>query len=1147
MTLDEGNAFLAVRRCVPDALVETHANLLHGKLPNGLRYFVLPHRYPPGRFQAYLGVNVGSRQEQQHEQGIAHFLEHCVFLGTDKFPTADSLRKELAELGMSFGGDTNAFTDFHETVYTLNAPTRTQIDEDDANKKTSEHVKSKDGEVSNVYRVLDILHELAFRASLVQEVLDLEKGAVLSEAQMRNTVEYRVEKRFYEQVHEENILPQRFPIGLPELIERFDAETVRSFYSRWYRPSNMILYIVGDVDSTLTQYHIESLFGGESDQPVPSVEPLHHRYLQSPSESLVLFQHPLLHVVSISFNLKDVLVPTRTRQDVFEILVDSTIDLVLSSRIDAIRQSMADPPFLSVDWSFANSVREGCSFHSVAVSVKPRAWQHGTILALREVHRLFEFGVPPGELRVGLATVLKSAKDEAEQVESTHAEDIIEAMMEDVNLGSVIDSPVIQFAEFQRLAPLVTEDVVNARCRMLFDFVRTPLDSLQGPASLFVCAPTATTPTANLPGQTTTLCSDATGGHDFPFISKPALPLFRQIHQLHSEGMDRDMCAVADEEALVISNDELIRVLKEATVDVTPPVDIFLPDSVVTAEELGQLLSATRPCFVPIDSRIEFPLKQVMPEPVVTENGPRLTDISTGIVCLKLSNGIRINYKKTSCEPNQCEIYLCARGGQALESADTQGCTDIGLRTMLTGGAGGLSVLTLSKLCLLWGASIHSGVESDHIWVQLGVSVSDGGLHRAFQLLHVYLRRPHWDESAFERVRHDAMLDKQHYATNLERKTYDSLLLNATNGDARFVEPTLSSFQHMTLQTARATVERLLVSGNMELSVVGDIDPPELEQVLLKYVGTLPNTGPLHVPAGMIETDSFRFPIHQTSTHTAQYIEDDAERAVIYLLLPFCNRFGQFSNTEERCIVQSTKRQRLGSDATRRSVNHKPPVHPLHSYRCASIWSHVLNNRLFQRIREEQGLCYSIEWSPVMYEFLHGGVALLTLTPFPDKLQRTLTACLELLNRFKSEPLTDAEVDEARRPLISSIQSAFSQNSYWMQLLQHLSNPNHPKDLRHITDIVEHYQSITKRELEESIQALLDPSVVHLAIGVSGSGLNQVNLDRLTKHMSTELHGSNHVRSWFSRILLRARSLVTSLFSSWGFKPKRFSNSSAPS
>jgi zinc protease len=107
-----------------DELLPRHSGLQFGTLPNGLRYCIFPNKKPSGRFYANLEVHAGSVDELEHERGLAHYLEHVLFLGTEKYRTSKAMKKLFAKLGMGFNADANAYTDFRSTVYTLSAPTK---------------------------------------------------------------------------------------------------------------------------------------------------------------------------------------------------------------------------------------------------------------------------------------------------------------------------------------------------------------------------------------------------------------------------------------------------------------------------------------------------------------------------------------------------------------------------------------------------------------------------------------------------------------------------------------------------------------------------------------------------------------------------------------------------------------------------------------------------------------------------------------------------------------------------------------------------------------------------------------------------------------------------------------------------------------
>ncbi|RYY37704.1 insulinase family protein [archaeon] len=155
-----------------------------GCLANGLRWVAAPALYPPGRCGVWAQLSVGSLHEVPGEEGLAHVLEHAVWTGTRSYPTPAVLRATLADWGMSYGGDSNAYTDYGVTVYTLDAP---------------------DGGAAQptLPALLNLCSELLFFAKLDdEEAIAQEVVAVLSEAQMRNTTDYRVELATIAQIHD---------------------------------------------------------------------------------------------------------------------------------------------------------------------------------------------------------------------------------------------------------------------------------------------------------------------------------------------------------------------------------------------------------------------------------------------------------------------------------------------------------------------------------------------------------------------------------------------------------------------------------------------------------------------------------------------------------------------------------------------------------------------------------------------------------------------------------------------------------------------------------------------------------------------------------------------------------------------------------
>ena len=91
--------------------IEADKEIRTGVLPNGLTYYVRHNEKPKNMANFYIVHDVGAIQEDDSQQGLAHFLEHMAFNGTKNFPDK-TLIEYLEKIGVKFGANLNAFTSF---------------------------------------------------------------------------------------------------------------------------------------------------------------------------------------------------------------------------------------------------------------------------------------------------------------------------------------------------------------------------------------------------------------------------------------------------------------------------------------------------------------------------------------------------------------------------------------------------------------------------------------------------------------------------------------------------------------------------------------------------------------------------------------------------------------------------------------------------------------------------------------------------------------------------------------------------------------------------------------------------------------------------------------------------------------------------
>jgi zinc protease len=224
-----------------------------GKLDNGLTYYIRYNNWPENRAEFYIAQRVGSIQENDDQRGLAHFLEHMCFNGTEHFP-GNGVIRYCESIGVQFGSDLNAATSFDYTVYNIsNVPTARQSAQDSC---------------------LLILHDWADGLLLDPEEIDKERGVIHEEWRFRTSANMRMLEHCLPEVYPGSKYGQRMPIGKMEVVDNFKPQALRDYYEKWYRPDNQAIIVVGDVDVDRIEAKIKELFGAIKmpENPTPVVD-----------------------------------------------------------------------------------------------------------------------------------------------------------------------------------------------------------------------------------------------------------------------------------------------------------------------------------------------------------------------------------------------------------------------------------------------------------------------------------------------------------------------------------------------------------------------------------------------------------------------------------------------------------------------------------------------------------------------------------------------------------------------------------------------------------------------------------------------------------------------------------------------------------
>ena len=214
-------------------------NVRIGKLDNGLTYYIRHNNWPENVANFYIAQRVGSIQEEESQRGLAHFLEHMAFNGSEHFPDS-TLLEYTRSLGVEFGSDLNAYTGIDQTVYRIcNVPTKRQTALDSC---------------------LLILRDWSNGLTLVDKEIDQERGVIHQEWQMRTSASMRIFERTLPLQYPGSKYGERLPIGLMSVVDNFKYNELRDYYHKWYHPGNQAIIVVGNIDVDHTEAEIKRLW-----------------------------------------------------------------------------------------------------------------------------------------------------------------------------------------------------------------------------------------------------------------------------------------------------------------------------------------------------------------------------------------------------------------------------------------------------------------------------------------------------------------------------------------------------------------------------------------------------------------------------------------------------------------------------------------------------------------------------------------------------------------------------------------------------------------------------------------------------------------------------------------------------------------------
>ena len=416
--------------------------LIFGRLDNGFRYVLMPNQNPKNRVSMHLNIQAGSAQETDDQQGLAHFLEHMLFNGSENFPPGE-LIKYFQSIGMQFGPDANAHTSFYETVYDIFLP---------------------DGREESLRKGLLVMQDYAQAALLLPSEIERERKVILAEKRQRDSASYRTFEAEIQFELPHTRISQRLPIGKFATLEQATQSELKAYYDTWYRPETMILVAVGDFDKDVAIRLVKQAFTAfEPRTPsVPSIPfgEINHRGVQ-------VFHHHEAESgdtsVTIEVLSKEPLQPdTLSRRK--ERIARRLGDQIVQNRLDQListRQAPATSAGIG-SGTFANQI----GYAMITANGDADNWQAMLTFLELQLRKALAYGFTTSELMRVKKDIISDLTQADSQKDTRESQALARQIIRNLNTDRVMLSPDEAVRLLKPFIQSLTVDAVNQAFRL---------------------------------------------------------------------------------------------------------------------------------------------------------------------------------------------------------------------------------------------------------------------------------------------------------------------------------------------------------------------------------------------------------------------------------------------------------------------------------------------------------------------------------------------------------------------------------------------------------------------------------------------------------------------------------------------------------
>ena len=411
-----------------------------GKLENGLTYYIRHNEYPKQRAEFHIAQAVGAILEEDHQNGLAHFLEHMAFNGTEHF-AGKGIIEYFESIGVNFGGNINAYTSLDETVYRL-----------------SEVPTVREGIIDSA---LLVMHDWACGLLLLEDEIDNERGVIREEWRTGAQANRRMWKAINPLKYPGSQYAKRDVIGDTAVINNFAYDALRDYYKKWYGPDNQAIIVVGDIDVDQIEQKIKALWAD-----VPARENRGERPLYSVNDN----EQPIVAIVRdkeaqytrIELEFKKDQLPKELRGTNVDYLQTIAIELVCDMFNNRLSELAMKPEatFVGAGSYYGELVKEKDAFIAIYLAKQGQEVQAYKDL-LTQLEKMRRYGFTYAELdrvkKETLAAYEKSYNERNTVRNIAHAQEYIRHYLD----GTPIPGIKWEYEMIQQILPALSLDMLN--------------------------------------------------------------------------------------------------------------------------------------------------------------------------------------------------------------------------------------------------------------------------------------------------------------------------------------------------------------------------------------------------------------------------------------------------------------------------------------------------------------------------------------------------------------------------------------------------------------------------------------------------------------------------------------------------------------